>query len=56
MQDTAKKQKRAGKSSVPPRSPEGTPRVAMQAGKSPEPENKHAKRSATKRRLTKDDR
>jgi hypothetical protein len=29
------------------------PRGAMQNGRSPEPENKHAKRTASKQRLTK---
>jgi hypothetical protein len=49
-----KKQKQAaGEAPVPPLSLAGAPRGATQTGRSPEPDNKHAKRSATKRRLTK---
>jgi hypothetical protein len=52
-QKTSKKQKTASESSVPSRSLDGAPRDAVQTCKPPEPENKHAKRTATKRRLTK---
>jgi hypothetical protein len=53
MGDTAKKQKRASGLFVPSRSLKEAPRDATQTGRSPEPDNKHAKRSATKRRLSK---
>ena len=47
-----RQKQRAGKSPLHPLSPDEAPRGAMQAGRSPEPENKHARRTATKRRLT----
>jgi hypothetical protein len=48
-----KQKKRAGKSPLHPLSPDEASRGAMQTGRSPEPENKHAKRTATKRLLAK---
>ena len=51
MEDTAKKQKAVSDQPAPSRSVEGAPRGATQTGRQPEPDNKHAKRSATKRRL-----
>ena len=48
-----KQKQRAGKLPLHPLSPDEAPRGAMQTGRSPEPENKHAKRTATKQRLTK---
>jgi hypothetical protein len=49
-----KQKQRAGASSCsPPVSFDEAPGSAVQTGRSPEPDNKHAKRSATKRRLTK---
>jgi hypothetical protein len=48
MGDEAQKRKKATQSPVPSRS-----RDATQAGRSPKPENKHAKRSAIKRLLSK---
>jgi hypothetical protein len=53
MGDEAQKRKKATRSPVPSRSRERSPRDETQAGRSPEPENKHAKRSATKRLLSK---
>jgi hypothetical protein len=53
MEDTAKKQKAVSDPAAPSRSLEGAPRGATQTGRQPEPDNKHAKRSATKRRLAK---
>jgi len=53
MEDTAKKQKAVSDPPAPSRSVEGAPRAATQTGRQPEPDNKHAKRSATKRRLAK---
>jgi hypothetical protein len=56
MEEAAKKQKQAaGEAPVPSRSVEGVPRDATQTGRQPEPDNKHAKRSATKRLLAKPD-
>ena len=55
MDDRAKKQKAVSDPPAPPRSLEGAPRSATQSGRQPEPDNKHAKRSATKRRLAKRD-
>jgi hypothetical protein len=48
-----KQKPRADESSLHPSSPDDALRGAMQAGKSPQLENKHAKRTATKRRLVK---
>jgi hypothetical protein len=54
MENSAKKQKAAASApSVPSRSVAGAGRDATQTGRQPEPDNKHAKRSATKRRLAK---
>jgi hypothetical protein len=54
MEDSAKKRKAAvSDPPAPPRPPEGAPRGATQTGRQPEPDNKHAKRSATKRLLLK---
>jgi hypothetical protein len=54
MKDSAKKQKAAASDPLAGSpSVEGAPRDATQTGRSPEPENKHAKRYATKRRLSK---
>jgi hypothetical protein len=56
MEDSAKKQKAAASDPpAPSRSVEGASRDATQTGRQPEPDNKHAKRSATKRRLAKRD-
>ena len=55
MEDTAKKQKAVSDPPAPSRSLEGAGRDATQTGRQPEPDNKHAKRSATKRRLAKRD-
>jgi hypothetical protein len=52
--EAAKKQKpSASESSSHPSSPDEAPRGAMQTDRSPRPENKHARRTATKRLLTK---
>jgi hypothetical protein len=54
MEDLAKKRKApVSNPPAPSRSAEGAPRAATQTGRSPEPDNKHAKRSATKRLLLK---
>ena len=51
--EASKKQAQRGRSPLHPSSPDEAPRGAMQTGRSPDPENKHAKRTATKQRLTK---
>jgi hypothetical protein len=54
MEDSAKKRKAAvSDTPAPSRSVEGAPRGETQTGRQPEPDNKHAKRSATKRLLSK---
>ena len=46
---------RAGELASPPPPHNEAPRGAMPTGRSPEPDNKYAKRTATKQRLTKKD-
>jgi hypothetical protein len=49
-----KQKQKAEESALAPLPPHEALRGALQTGRSPEPENKHAKRTATKQRLIKD--
>jgi hypothetical protein len=52
--EASRKQKqKAGESALASLTPHAALGGALQTGRSPEPENKHAKRTATKQRLTK---